>query len=65
MNGGYFVMGAGKSVSLLCREGEVLAVRTRRRKYVLKRVIILHEVSFSCQRMAISPQIGLIQQLMV
>lgn len=29
MNGGYFVMGAGKSVSLLCREGEVLAVNSQ------------------------------------
>ena len=57
-------MGAGKSVSLLCREGEVLAVNSQE-EYVLKRVIILHEVSFSCRRMVISPRIGLIQQLMV
>lgn len=29
MNGGYFVMGAGKSVSLLCRDSQVLAVNSQ------------------------------------
>lgn len=63
MNGGYFVMGAGKSVSLLCREGEVLAVNSQE-EIRSQKVITRHEVSFSCQKMVVSPQIGLIQQLM-
>lgn len=63
MNGGYFVMGAGKSVSLLCREGEVLAVNSQE-EIRSQKVITRHEVSFSYQRMVVSPQIGLIRQLM-
>ena len=58
MNGGYFVMGAGKSVSLLCREGEVLAVNSQE-EIRSQKVITRHEVSFSCQRMVVSPLIGL------
>ncbi len=39
----------GKSVSLLCREGEVLAVNSQE-EIRSQKVIIRHEVSFSCQK---------------